>query len=190
MEEVLFQKSFYQVWQLQMQAAVADVQKLDRKVFKDPSLGGILQSISEKYKIEVAHLQGEMSATRRTEERQRQDGWGDYRMMKTTWLDVGIPFAGEAETLRIGPSSMTLLDRRATIGRNTLTISVTDDDRAEAEVQNFKQMVEANLQTLRTEYERNRPQLEQAIQQAASQRKAQIEAEDARDKGRSFRVTS
>src|ERR1700751_3539271 len=69
--------------------------------------------------------------------RQRQDGWGDYRMMKTTWLDVSIPFVGEAETLRIGPSSMTLLDRRATIGRNTLTIRVTDDDRAEAVGQNF-----------------------------------------------------
>jgi hypothetical protein len=154
------------------------------------SQGGVLQSISEKYKIEVARFQGEMTAERRTEERQRQDGWGDYRMIKTTWLDVSIPFVGEAETLRIGPSSMTLLDRRATIGRNTLTISVTDDDRTEAIVQNFKQMVEGNLQTLRGEYERNKPQLEQAIQQGASQRQAQIEAEDARDKGRSFRVTN
>jgi hypothetical protein len=190
MEEILFQKSFYQVWQLLVQAAVADVQKLDRKVFKDPSLGGILQSISEKYKIDVARFQGEMTAERRTEERQRQDGWGDYRMMKTTWLDISIPFVGEAETLRIGPSSMTLLDRRATIGRNTLTISVADDDRTGPVVQNFKQMVEGNLQTLRGEYERNKPQLEQAIQQAASQRQAQIEAEDARDKGRSFRVTN
>ncbi|MCC8958980.1 hypothetical protein H8B02_37860 [Bradyrhizobium sp. Pear77] len=85
---------------------------------------------------------------------------------------------------------MTLLDRRATIERNTLTISVVDDDRTEAVLQNFKQMVEGNLQTLRAEYERNKPQLEQAIQQAASQRKAQIEAEDARDKSRSARVTN
>ncbi|MCC8958979.1 hypothetical protein H8B02_37855 [Bradyrhizobium sp. Pear77] len=82
MEEVLFQKSFYQVWQLQMQAAVADVQKLDGKLFKYPSLGGVLQSISEKYNIEVVRFQGQMTAERRTEERQRQDGWGDYRMMK------------------------------------------------------------------------------------------------------------
>lgn len=51
-------------------------------------------------------------------------------------------------------------------------------------------MVGGNLQTLRAEYERNKPQLEQTIQQAAAQRKAQIEAEDVRDKGRGFRVVN
>lgn len=188
MNEVLFQKPFYQVWQLQMRAAVADVQKLDRKLFKDPSLGGILQSIAKKYEIEVARFEGEMSAERRTEERQGQDGWGDYRMIKTTWLDVSIPFVGEAETFRIGPSSMTLPSKRVRIGRNALTVSVVDDDRADSEVQSFRNLVEGNLQVLRTEYQRHKPELEQAIQQAATQRTAQIDAEDARDQTRSFRV--
>jgi ribosomal protein S21 len=107
-----------------------------------------------------------------------------------TWLDVSIPFVGEAETFRIGPSSMALLNNRATIGHNTLTVSVADDERAESAVQDFKRMVEGNLHSLRAEYERNKPQLEQTIQQAATHRKAQIDAEDARDKGRSFRVTN
>ena len=85
---------------------------------------------------------------------------------------------------------MTLLSNRATIGHGTLTISVIDNERADGEVQDFKKTVEGNLQTLRTEYERVKPQLEQTIQQAATQRKAQIDAEDGRDKGRSFRVTN
>jgi hypothetical protein len=63
-----------------------------------------------------------------------------------------------------------------------------DDDRADAAVESFKKTVSANLQTLRAEYERVKPQLEQAIQQAATERKAQVDAEDARDKGRGFRV--
>ena len=188
MEEVLFQKSFYQVWQLQMRAAAAEVQKLNRKLFKDPSLGGILQSIAKKYEIEVARFQGEMTAERRTVERQGQDGWGDYRMIKTTWLDVSIPFVGEAETFRIAPSSMTVPSKRVRIGRNALTVSVVDNDGADSEVQNFKTLVEGNLQILRNEYQQHKPQLEQAIQQAATQRKAQIDAEDARDQSRSFRV--
>lgn len=190
MEEVLFQKSFHAVWQHMLKQAAEDVQKLDRKLFNDPALGGHLQKIVAKYDVEVARFEGEATAKRRTEERQRQDGWGDYRMIKTTWLDVSIPFVGEAETFRVGPSSMTLLFKGATIGRNTLTISVVDNESADGEVQEFKKMVEGNLQTLRAEYERNRPQLEQTIQQAAAHRKAQIDAEDARDKGRSFRVTN
>jgi ribosomal protein S21 len=188
MEEVLFQKSFHAVWQNGLRLATEDVQKLDRKLFNDPTLGGALQRIVQKYDIDVASFEGEMTAKRRTEEREGRDSWGDHRKIKTTWLDVSIPFVGEAETLRIGPSSMALLNHRATIGRHTLTLSVPDDERAESVVQDFKKMVEGNLQALRAEYERNKPQLEQAIQQAATQRKAQIDAEDARDKGRSFRI--
>jgi hypothetical protein len=97
---------------------------------------------------------------------------------------------GEAETLRISPSSMTLLFDRVIIGRNSITISVPDDDGADAKVQDFKKHVEHNLDILRREYESAEPQLEQAVQQAATQRKAQIETEDGRDKGRSFRVTN
>jgi hypothetical protein len=190
MEEILFQKSFHAVWQQMLKQATQDVQKLDRKLFSDPALGGHLQRIATKYDVEVARFEGEMTAKRRTEERQRQDGWGDYRMMKTTWLDVSIPFVGEAETFRIAPSSMTLLSNRATVGHGALTISVIDNERADGEVQDFKKTVEGNLHTLRTEYERVKPQLEQTIQQAATQRKAQIDAEDARDTGRSFRVTN
>jgi hypothetical protein len=188
MEEDLFQKSSYQVWQNQMKAAAAEVQKLDRRLFKDPSLGGVLQSIAAKYEIEVARFEGEMIADRRTVERQGQDGWGDYRMIKTTWLDVSIPFVGDAETFRIAPSRMTVPSKRVRIGPNSLTVSVLDNDVADREVQEFKNMVEGNLQILRNEYQQHKPQLEQAIQQAAMQRKAQIDAEDARDQTRSFRV--
>ncbi|TQF41146.1 hypothetical protein UNPF46_08470 [Bradyrhizobium sp. UNPF46] len=188
MEEKLFEKSFQAVWQHMLQQATADVQRLDRKLFNDPSLGGHLQKIAAKYEVEVARFEGEATAKRRTENRQGQDGWGESRMIKTTWLDVSLPFVGEAETFRVGPSSMTLLFKRATIGRNTLTISVLDNDGADGEVQEFKKMVEGNLQGLRAEYERSKPQMEQTIQQAATHRKAQIDAEDARDKGRSFRV--
>lgn len=188
MEEVLFQKSFHALWQHMLRLAAEDVQKLHRKLFNDPALGGHLQKIAAKYDVVVARFEGEATAKRRVEERQGQDGWGEYRKIKTTWLDISLPFVGEAETFRVAPSSMAILFKRATIGRNTVTISVVDNEGADGEVQEFKKMVEGNLETLRAEYERNKPQLGQTIQQAATHRKAQIDAEDARDIGRSFRV--
>ena len=85
---------------------------------------------------------------------------------------------------------MLLLFDRVTIGRDALTITVPDDDSADNKLAEFKKHVEHNLEILRTEYQRAKPQLEQAVQQIASQRRAQIEAEDARDKGRSFDITN
>jgi hypothetical protein len=186
--EVLFQKSFHGVWQQMLAAAAQDVQKLDSEVFNDPTFGGHLERIAAKYAVEVARFEGEATANRRSEEKERDDGWGGRHRVKITWLDVSIPFVGEAETFRVAPSSWSTPNNQVAIGNNSLTISVMDDDRAETVVENFKKTVSGNLQTLRSEYERVKPELEQRIQQAASERKAQIDAQDARDKTRSFRV--
>jgi hypothetical protein len=188
MDEVLFQKSFHAIWQHTLRVATEEVQKLDRRVFNDPALGGVLARIAAKYDIEVARFEGEATAKRRTEEREGRDSWGDHRKFKATWLDVSIPFVGEAETFRVAPSSWSVPNNKVTVGRNTLTISVADDDRADAAVESFKKTVSGNLQTLRAEYERVKPQLAEAIQQAADGRKAEIGAEDERDKKRSFTV--
>jgi ribosomal protein S21 len=187
MEDQLFTKSFYAVWQAQVQAAVEDVKGLSRNQFTDPALDGVLQAIVEKHRIDIAQLQGEVTAKRRTEQRQRQDSWDDVR---SVWLDLDIPFVGEAETFRVGPSNMLALFDRVRIGRQSITLTVPDDDGAEQALQEFKKNVEHNLEILRREYEAAKPQLKQAVQQAAAQRKTQIEAEDGRDKGRSFRVTN
>jgi hypothetical protein len=150
----------------------------------------VLQGIVDKHKIEIAQLQGEVTAERRTEQRERQDNWGDVRTVTVTWLDLSIPFVGEAETLRVGPSNMLLLFDRIGIDRNSITLTVPDDEGAESKLADFKKNVEHNLEILRREYEAAKPHLERAVQQAADQRRAQIEAEDGRDKGRSFRVTN
>ena len=47
MQEVLFQKSFHPVWQHVLKLAREDVQKLDRNLFNDPALGGVLRKIAD-----------------------------------------------------------------------------------------------------------------------------------------------
>lgn len=190
MEVQLFANSFYQVWQNQIRAAVEQVKALPRNQFKDPSLGGVLQGIVQKHELDIARLQGDVTAQRRSEQRQRQDGWGETRTMTATWLDLDIPFVGEAKTLQVGPSSMLLLFDRVKLNRSSITLTVPDDEGAESKLGDFKKNVEHNLEILRREYDAAKPQLGQAVQQAATQRKALIDAEDARDKGRSFRVTN
>ena len=99
-----------------------------------------------------------------------------------------IPFTGEAESLKIAPSRATMLSYGADVGQGFLTITIADDNNAEREVTTFRQQVQGNLDTLRQEYERDKPQLEQAVSQAVERRKMQIAEETDGDSKRSFTV--
>jgi len=189
MPEALFRAPFYPVWQQTLQKAVEDVNKLDRSAFFDPSLGGRLQAIAEKYSLTVARLRKEgVEGRARQQECRVRDGWGDARSMTQGWFDVTIPFTGEAESLRICPSRSTILQHAVEIGEQHVVLSLPDDSRADTDVQTFISQANQNLDVLRREYEQAKPQLEQTIQRAADQRRAQITAEAERDKKLSFPV--
>jgi len=189
MPEALFRTPFYPVWQQTILKAVEEVNKLDRRLFSDPSLGGRLQAIAEKYSLTVARLQKEhLEARAQRQERRVSDGRGGSRTIMQGRLDVTIPFTGDVESLRICPSRSTVLQHAAEIGSQAIVLSIADDDGAESQVQSFINQVNQNLDTLRMEYEQAKPQLGQAIQRAAEERKAQVTAEAERDKKLSFPV--
>lgn len=186
--ERLFQHSLFAVFAQRKSLAVQEVENLDRTILRDPSLGGVLQKIATKHDFDVARFQGEIVANRRIEEREVSDGFGGRHRAKTPWYDISIPFVGDADSFRIAPSRCSIPDRHARISQNTLTISVPDDAGTDAAVEKFRSIVDGNLQTLQSELQQIKPQLEQAIQRAADRRKAELDAQDERDKGRSFRV--
>ncbi|MHB8270243.1 hypothetical protein [Bradyrhizobium sp.] len=144
--ERLHQKSWSMLWQHMLKQAVDDVGKLDRRIFSDPALGGTLQKIADKYSVEVATIQPGASANRRVVEKEGNDGWGGRANFKQTWLDVSIPFTGEAESFRVSPSRCSIPSQQARIGQNELTISVIDDDNADAQVKSFIDAVTGNLE--------------------------------------------
>ena len=191
MPERLFSGSWYASWNHSIQNAVAEVERLDRRVFSDPALGGVLQGIVDKYSVDVARLNTDPKAIVAElveEQRVVNDVWGDRRLVTIKRLKVSIPFIGEAECLRVAPSRSAVPSHRADIGTSAVSITIPDDDNADREVKTFCEQVQANLDTLRQEYECDKPQLEQAVSQAAERRKAQIAAENERDGKRSFTV--
>jgi hypothetical protein len=190
MLERLFAGSWYSAWSNAIQRAVADVDRLDRRFFSDPALGGALQKIVEKYSVEIARLNIDPTAISAVpvEEQRVVNDYGDRRVVTIRRLRVSIPFTGEAESLKIAPSRSSIPSHGAEIGANSLSIFIADDDNADREVKTFCDQVQGNLDTLRQEYERDKPQLEQAVSQAAERRKAQIAAENERDSKRSFTV--
>lgn len=104
MPEALFRFPFYAVWQQTIQKAVAEVNGLERRLFSDPALGGILQGIVDKYSLEVARLQKEgIEGHARQQQAHVNDGWGGTQSVTRGWLDIAIPFTGDAEILSDKP---------------------------------------------------------------------------------------
>jgi hypothetical protein len=190
MPQRLFAGSWYSAWSNAIQRAVSEVDGLDRRLFSDPALGGALQKIVEKYSVEIARLNTDPTAisAESVEEQRVVDDYGERRRVTVKRLRVSIPFTGEAECLKIAPSRSSIPSHGAEIGANSLSILLADDDNADREVKTFCEQVQGNLDTLRQEYERDKPQLELAVSQAAERRKAQIAAENERDGKRSFTV--
>jgi len=191
MSDTLFAASWQAAWTNMLDRAVADVNRLERRALSDPALGGVLQQIVEKYSVEVARLNTDPKAiaAQPVVEERYVDDFGDRRLMKIRKLRVTIPFTGEAESLKIAPSAARVPSHRVEIANNSLTITIADDDNADRDVTAFCQLVQGNLDVLRREYERDKPQLEQAVSQAAERRKAEIAAESDRDsKHHSFTV--
>jgi hypothetical protein len=186
----LFAGSWHATWSDMIRRAAADVDQLDRQLFSDSALGGALQNIVEKYSVEIARLNTDPKAitAEPIEEVRHASDYGRSYPVKIKRLRVTIPFMGEAESLKIAPSRSTIPSHAAEIGQSCITITIPDDDNADREVRTFCDQVQGNLDTLRQEHERDRPQLEQAVSQAAERRKMQIAAENERDSKRSFTV--
>ncbi len=187
----LFFQSWYAVWDNIKQRAVAEVNGLDRNLFSDPRLGGELQKIVDKYEIDVARLNTDPAAivADPIEEERVVNDYGFQRAVKIKRLRVSVPFTGDADTLKIQPSRSTMLSHAVELGQNSISFTIPDDQNADREVTTLCTVVQGNLDVLRQEYQQAKPQLEQAVSQAAERRKAEIAAEGQRDTGhRSFTV--
>jgi hypothetical protein len=186
--DALFQHPWFGVWQQKIRDAVLEVGMLDRALLTNPSLAGVLAKIVERHEVTIVELSGEVTAQRRSATRSAPDGFGSAVNVNQTWLDVSIPFVGDPETLKYAPSRLAMPPRPMKIHGNALVLSVLDDASADQVVQNVRQIVKGNLDALRSDYEQAKPQLAQAVTQAANERLAKIKAEDERDSTRSFRV--
>ena len=182
-----FDGSWHNTWSNLIRQAIADVERLDRKLFSKPELGGELQKIVEKYSLEIAHL-GDATAKAFEDERVEND-FEQLRSVKIRMLHVTIPFKGDEWSVKGALSGPAIPCRGAAVSANhSLTITIPDDHNAEREVMTYHGQVQGNLDVLRREYERDKPQLEQAVAQAAERRKEEIARENDLDSKRSFKV--
>jgi hypothetical protein len=189
MRQGLFSRSWHDVHNARVRAAIQDVEKLDRALFSSPQLGGILEKIAAKQDIQVAAVTRDgVHAEARTENRDQSD-YGLMVSRSYKVLDVTIPITGSPETLTIAPSSRPMISANYELRGSTIVLRVTDNERAGGEIDSFIKQVNETLNNLRQEIARYEGKVLEAAQQAAQKRKVEIEDENRRDQSRTFPVT-
>jgi hypothetical protein len=188
MAKRLFEGSWHARSDDAIRKAVAQVERLDREIFADPSLAGALQKIAENQFLDVATInRNGISGERHDVERKGRDAWGEERVFRESVLSVRIPFTGDQDSFKFAPSRSSIVYADS-VEKNALVLTVPDDATSQNKVDTFVSQVQQNLDVLRAEYEQFKPQLQQAINAAVERRKQKIAAERARDSNLNFPV--
>lgn len=190
MVDRLFYASLHAWWSNALQNAASDVRQLHRSIFLSPNLSGELRKIETKYVLEIAKLQpSRMNGQRKQRHRETQDAWGDVVTVINSDIEVTVPFEGSKESFHLMPSYSLMLNKHVSLGARSITFSVTDDGNTQNNVDQIIAQITQNLDTLRADFEKLRPQLTRVIADASEEMKRKIFAENERDKKLSFPVS-
>ena len=103
----LFESTWIEAAREAEQAAIREVEQLDRRTLRDPNLAGILDRIADHFSLQVATLQPEAKRRmRRNVQRQAGDS-GTAGAVTNAIMDFKIPFRGDPISFQLAPANCT-----------------------------------------------------------------------------------
>jgi hypothetical protein len=164
MGETLFAIPWYCVLDRAIRDADHEIQQLDQNSLLDPALSEHAESSASKYWPNIATIrESRIVARRRSVEVVVEDDGGALGTVDQNILDVTIPFAGDAESVRLAPPQSNTIHPSCEIDADVLTLQVPDDQNAKTAVAAFVRDVSRNLNALRAEEQQFKSLLHQAI---------------------------
>jgi hypothetical protein len=156
--------------------AVSEVEDLDLSALENGNLAGALERIVNKHALDIPALR---TAQKRGERYEIATKSGDLRV-KTSMIDVVIPFDGDPEAFQITPTQC-ILGTTGQLQGQYLVISVMDDDHLQAELDRRLGAIQDNLRNLRHDVDTARKATLEQLQVAAEQRLARLKKQRQRD---------
>ena len=185
----LFQGSIYDFQKQRLAGAVAEVKALSASDLLDPSLAGKLDKIADQhFNVAVATLRPEERRGRHRDVPSQGTEFGRPVVRKVSYIDVTIPFNGDATSFSFAPSSSHVIMENTLIQDGAIGVSLLDDSNLDKNVDDIIKRVGENLDRIRAEMEQWRPHARKTLDQVAEQRIAELKAQKERDKGRSFPI--
>lgn len=173
----LFSIVAYNFVSLLIERAVDEVQGMSFEVLLDPALAGKLDAIAAEYEPEYLTIQSPTEGVT-TPNEPRTDQFSGHTFRGST-LSVTIPFSGDEQLLVVSPSSFSIPNVRFEIRGKTFVIHTAHDDNAKQRIDEFVRQMRDNFSVMRQDFSRDLPRLRQALDQAAIQRRVELERDRA-----------
>ena len=145
-------------------AALAEVGRLRHEVLSYPARAAIIDTIAANCTPNIPELRGQTQAEKTSD---------DY-------LEVIVPFVGDAFFINLRPSQYNDPQLPFEVSGNAFVVTIPDDDNLEKPLERFVNSTNANLASMRQEFERGLKTLRAELEAAAITRLAHLEAEKAR----------
>lgn len=149
--------------------ATAEVNLLSMQDLSDPALAGRLDRIAANYMPKFLVLEAPTQGIKKSRRVDRDD-YGMHESRVVNYLDVVIPFQGDADLLRISPSRRSIPALPFVAEGNSLVVSVQDDERTKKSIEDFCFSMRENFSVMRQDLEGYLPQLRPALSDAAQRR--------------------
>lgn len=147
----LFRSSWSEAAREAEQAAIREVEELDRDTLSDPDLAGMLDRIADHFSLNVAVLQPEAKRMMRRNAQPQSAEPGSAPAVEAGLMDIKIPFKGDPISFQLAPAECSIPEIACDVRSDVLFISLPDDSDLEKNVQQFAGQVSQNLQVLRAE---------------------------------------
>ncbi len=177
----LHSETWHSIMAATLQAAAAEVGRMDASVLDGSSLESLILRIEDRYipkdaTLDVSHIAG----VRRTIEVLADDENGPVGVIVDQVLEVTIPFIGDPRALTVAPIAGDRVEGDCAIEGDKIILRIRDDAEAQARVRTFVARVSSNLAALRAETAQFKSFLRTSTQSAVDRKtQAHILGDDA-----------
>jgi hypothetical protein len=164
----LFRDSFNSYRTLQLEGALADVEKLSEHDLISPAVQSVLEKTANAAGFEVAVLHPEEKSSKPRTER-RTDG-GNTAPVDVELIDITIPFTGSPKSFTVAPSQNTHVDIPVVVHQDALVATLVRDDYLERQLATSIRRISQNLDEMRNDMAALRASVRKALCEAADRR--------------------
>lgn len=155
------------------------VHDFDLPTLQNPNLAGRIEKLWADCAPEAPTILGDQkhSSEPREERRERNDGFGRRITVATTYIDIWVPFHGDAEMFKVMPSRSRVIDEQLHVQRSDLVYSLPLDDANAEKIEALLADIDGNLQVMRKDVEDFGKSAVQQLMALAVERRTKLAAD-------------
>jgi len=173
----LFQgESIHGVLQRSLMSAVRAIEQVGLTALSDPALAGRIEKLWASHRPDVPVIFPDQRTGERREDRVARNDYGQRVLVPITYVDVQVPYKGDASLFKVMPSRSPTIDERIMADAGRLSFSLNLDEASKEQIDKLLAKIEANLQQMRIDVGHYGKSALEQLARAAADRKYKLAA--------------